>query len=139
MIRVVFDTNVLVSVALPGSRLQRFPRTWREGRCRPLFSRAIFEEYLRVLTYPTFRLAGQEIRRVLEHDFLPYAEFVKVRSQWRVVTEDPSDDKFLACAVDGRASWIVSGDRHLLALHTFRGVRIGSPAEFLRTLGSRWT
>jgi predicted nucleic acid-binding protein len=47
------------------------------------------------------------------------------------VCDDPDDDKFLACALAGKAKVIVSGDRHLLALSGYRGITIIRPAEFV--------
>ena len=137
MIRLVLDTNVLVSIALPGSRLHPLMECWQKGESRLLISLAIFEEYLRVLTYPKFRLSAEEIRLLLEREVRPYAELVRVTSRIHEVASDPSDDKFLACAVDGRADWLVTGDRHLLGLREFRRVRIGTPAQFLRLLKSQ--
>lgn len=134
MIRAVLDTNVLISTALPGSRLGALAAAWRERRCRLLISSDILDEYLRVLTYPKFHLTTDDVQRIVERDLLPYAETVTVVSVIRAVAQDPSDDKFLACSVDGRAEWLVTGDRHLLALNTFRGIRIAPPAEFLRAL-----
>ena len=64
------------------------------------------------------------------------AEWIRVHSSLQVIREDPSDDKFLACAVDGRADRIVTGDRHLLRLKSFRGIRIIPPAEFLKSRAS---
>ena len=134
MIRAVPDTNVLVSIALPGGRLRSLVDGWHRGRYRPLISSEIFEEYLRVLTYPKFQLTSDNIRHLLEGHLLPHAETVRMTSRITAVANDPSDDKFLACAVDGRATWLVTGDHHLLRLGTFRGVRIGPPVEFLRAL-----
>lgn len=130
MTRFVLDTNVLVSIALSGSRLGSLVEYWQQGPGRLLISLPIFEEYLRVLTYPKFRLSLEEVRRLLEREIRPYAELVRVTSRIHEVASDPSDDKFLACAVDGRADWIVTGDRHLLALENFRGIQIGTPAQF---------
>ena len=45
---------------------------------------------------------------------------------------DPSDNRFLECALAGAAHAIVSGDRHLLSLHTFRNIPIVTPAQFLK-------
>ena len=134
MIRVVLDTNVLISTALPRSRLTPLVAAWQSGRCRLLLSSAILDEYLRVLARPKFQLAPEDIRRIVEREVLPYAEIVHVRSQIEAVADDPSDNKFLACAVDGRADQLVTGDRHLLALKHFRGVPISTPAAFLQTL-----
>lgn len=48
---------------------------------------------------------------------------------------DPDDDPIVACAVEGRADLIVSGDRHLLALGECAGIPVVRPADFLRTIG----
>lgn len=134
MIRFVLDTNVLVSIALPRAKLHLLVSAWKEGHCRLLVSGEIFEEYLRVLNYPRLQLSPEDIRQILEVELRPYAEEVKVASRIEQIREDPSDDKFLTCAVDGRADWIVTGDRHLLRLKVFRGIRNGSPTEFLNQL-----
>lgn len=132
VIRVVLDTNVLVSIALPRSRLEPLVEAWQGGRCRLLISAEIFDEYLRVLAYPRFQLSSEDIRRILERDLLPHTQQVRVTSSIHAIPADPSDNKFLACAVDGRADWIVTGDHHLLQLKRFHNIRIGSPSEFLR-------
>ena len=71
MIRVVVDTNILVSVALPESRLQILADGWQKRRFRLLISAEIFDEYLRVLTYPKFNLSSADIKRILEKELLP--------------------------------------------------------------------
>ncbi len=134
MIRAVLDTNVVISIAIEGGRLQSLAAAWREARFRWLISQEIFDEYLRVLTYPRFELSSEDIQRIVELEIRPYAELIHVTTHVRAIPEDPSDDKFLDCAVDGRADWIVSGDQHLLRLKTFRGIRIGSPREFLHLI-----
>jgi predicted nucleic acid-binding protein len=52
----------------------------------------------------------------------------------QVIAEDPTDDRILECAVAGRADLIVSGDRHLRKLKSFREIGIVQPSDFLRTL-----
>ena len=136
MIRVVVDTNIVVSTALPGSRLQPLVEAWKDRRCHLLVSRAIFEEYLRVLTYPKFQLSSQDIARIIEGDLLPYVEFVNVRTRVEAVPEDPADNHFLACAVDGKADLVVSGDHHLLKLRAFQGIPIVPARDFLTRLGT---
>jgi len=49
-----------------------------------------------------------------------------------VIKEDPADNKFLECALAADAKYIVSGDRHLLSLKTFKSIRILPPTEFLK-------
>ena len=136
VIRLVLDTNILISTALPGSRLRELVEAWQDGRCRLLISPEIFDEYLRVFAYPKFGLSMEEIRRILEHDVWPYAEQIKVTTRVTAIAADPSDNKFLACAVDGRADYIVSGDHHLLTLRQFRRIPILTARQFLTHLAS---
>jgi uncharacterized protein len=55
----------------------------------------------------------------------------------RRVCRDPDDDKFIACALGGEADVIVTGDRDLLVLRGYQGVRISKVSEFLRGLNAR--
>ena len=49
----------------------------------------------------------------------------------RVVEDDPDDDKFIECAVELKADYVISGDRHLLAVGDYMGIKIQSPASCL--------
>ena len=133
MIRAVLDTNVFVSAYLLPGRLNRLVDPITQGAFRWLLSHDILEEYGAVAARPRYQLSDEELGTLLFH-VKEQAEWVVGRSSFSVIAQDPSDDKFLACAVDGRADWIVTGDRHLLTLAVFRGVRIGPPAAFLRAL-----
>jgi putative PIN family toxin of toxin-antitoxin system len=92
---------------------------------------AILDEYLRVLSYPKFELSEKEIKELIEEEILPYAEVVKPKRRLRVIERDPADNKFLECAVAGKAGVIISGDKDLLSLGRYRKIRIQSPAQFL--------
>ena len=63
------------------------------------------------------------------------ADTVSPDREVRAVHDDPDDDHLLAAALEGRAAFLVTGDQHVLALGEFEGVRIVTPAEFLKTLG----
>ncbi len=137
MIRVVLDTNVVVSALLfrgPTSRLVSF---WQEGRLAPLISKEIFEEYLRVLGYPKFHLTPNEVKFLAERQILPFAEVVQVKTVPSVIKEDPTDDVFLACAATGRADFLVSGDWHLLLRKKYEGITIISVNDLLVWLSIR--
>jgi predicted nucleic acid-binding protein len=62
---------------------------------------------------------------------LGFLRVVPITGSTRAVEEDPDDDKVIECALVAGASHIVSGDRHLLRLESFRGVSIQTPAAFL--------
>ena len=130
-IRVVLDTNVLVSALLFAGPIGRLVSLWRERRIVLLLSKDVFIEYLRVLAYPKFKLSGEEIKALVEEYVLPFAEMVTEAKTSEVIREDPADDKFLALAAAGRARYIVSGDKHLLALREYHHVKIVTSREFL--------
>ena len=94
----------------------------------------MLEEYLRVLAYPKFRLSDQEIRSLVEEELLPFMQTVRVRGRLAVVRRDPDDDTFLECAVAGRAGYLVTGDRDLRELGSFRGITILTAGEFLERM-----
>jgi putative PIN family toxin of toxin-antitoxin system len=116
MKRIVVDTNALVSALLFGGKAGKLVTLWKQGRIVPLCSREIVEEYLRVLAYPKFQLVKNEIDFLLTHEILPYFKVLIVKQGEPVVVKDPSDDKFIWCALEGHAEVIVSGDKHLLNL-----------------------
>ncbi|EFK96492.1 Conserved Hypothetical protein [sediment metagenome] len=132
MKRIVVDTNVLVSALLFGGKTRQLVTLWKIGRVAPLCSREIVEEYLHVLAYPKFQLSKGEIDFLLKHEILPYFNVLTVKPGKPWVTMDPSDDKFIWCALEGRAEVIVSGDKHLLHLSE-SPVRIISSALFLES------
>lgn len=136
-IRVVLDTNVLVSALLFAGPIGRFVSLWRERRIMLLLSKDVLIECLHVLGYPKFGLTAEEVRSLVEEYFLPFAETVKVAEAPEVIRKDPADDKFLALAAAGRAHDIVSGDKHLLALREYRRVKIVTPREFLESVDQK--
>jgi len=130
VIRAVLDTNVVVSAVLFEGRASRLVPLWQQRRFLPVISSAVLEEYLQVLAYPKFELTAEEIQQVID-EFLPYAEVTSPKERVKVVRRDPADNKFLDCAVAGKAQYLVSGDQDLLSLRSFRGIPIVAVSEFL--------
>jgi uncharacterized protein len=131
-LRLVFDTNVLVSGALfPGSTpFRALEAAVREGllvvspntlmEIHEVLGRAKFDRYIS-------REDRQQFLRLLGG----VAEIVNVIAPIHAC-RDPKDDRFLEAAFYGRAETIVTGDRDLLALNPFRGIRVLTPSAFLR-------
>jgi putative PIN family toxin of toxin-antitoxin system len=134
VIRVVLDTNTLISALLFSGTASRLVPLWQSRRITVLVSKEILQEYLRVLAYPKFQLGDHEIRALVEEELLPFAETVRVRRRLAVVRRDPEDDKFLECAVAGRAEYLVTGDRDLRELGSYRGITILTVGEFLERM-----
>ena len=139
MIRAVLDTNVIVSGILSGPGVPgRILKTWLEDRFHLVTSRAILEELRRVLRYPKIsRRHGWSDARVLEfvEDVTSLAILVPGELRLAIVADDPSDDRYLECAIEGEAGYVVSGDRHLIGLAQYEGVEILSPRAFVDLLG----
>ena len=64
------------------------------------------------------------------------AVFVQARPLDQPVSVDPDDDRFLAAAIAGAAAIIVSGDKHLLQVSGYRGIKVLTAAQFIHTYGS---
>ena len=134
MIRAVLDTNVIVSGILhesgnPGNILKA---VLGGTQLLLITSLPILREVGAVLQRPQItRRHGWDTREIAL--FLARLSAISVltpgRMELHVVIEDPSDDMFLAAALEGDAAYIVSGDRHLLSLGRYQGVAIVSPAQ----------
>jgi len=139
MLRVVIDTNVIVSGILSRQgATAEILNAWRERRFLLLSSPAIVAEIRAVLRYPRihrkYPLTDAEIDQVIsliEHDALLVPGSADVAGS---VPADPKDEMFLACALEGQADVIVSGDHHLLDLGVFRDIPIINPRQFLDQL-----
>jgi len=68
----------------------------------------------------------------VESEVIPFFEPVNVTTKVEIINIDPADNKFLELAEDGKADFILSGDKHLLDLKSYKDFRIIPAAEFLR-------
>jgi putative PIN family toxin of toxin-antitoxin system len=141
MMRVVLDVNVLVSALIsPTGPPAQIVEHWHNQRLLLLTSDLILQELERVALEP-------KLRRYLEGRPSPVPGLVRGLRRFAIVTpgrplsedvsRDPADEKFLACAVEGAADYLVTGDQHLLELVEYQGVAIVSPTEFVRILESK--
>lgn len=139
VLRAVLDANVFISAAIypdgpPGRIIERV----LAEAFTLVLSEGIVDEVLRALEYPKVR---RYVRRDLDaalwfEDLVVLAERVPDASRLSGVSQDPDDDKYLNAAVEGRASFVVTGDPHLLAVGQYEGIRIVTPRTFLDLLSS---
>ena len=134
MMRVVLDTNVLVSAILFKGALSKLVDLWRNGEISPVISKETFDELKTVLSYPKFSLSTDEIKAIIEDEILPYFEVIDIKEKIHGVCRDPNDDTFLAVAVNAKAACIVTGDKDLLALRKYKSIKIVSPHEYMTPL-----
>ena len=132
IIRVVLDTNGLISALLFKGELSGIVGLWQKGQIIPVISKETFDELRAVLEYPKFSLSRAEIKSLIELEILPFFEVVNVSKHIKGVCRDPGDDKFISCAISASADWIVTGDKDLLDLKKYQSIRIIHALDFIK-------
>jgi uncharacterized protein len=141
--RAVLDTNILVSAAIKkGGKPDQILTAAESGEFQWLTSEFILAELADVLGRKHVQHKYHE--RVTARKREGYlmrirnvAEVITVKTRVDAVPIDPKDNPILACGIDGAADYVVTGDPHLRALETFRGILILTPSEFLQILASQ--
>ena len=136
--RIVIDTNIIISFLLkkdsvPGKVVQSVLNDKT-----PLLSDEVEKELFRRVLDPKFDLyASREDRKEFFKLFVLRSETVITTTR---ITDcrDPKDNKFLDLAIDGKADYIVSGDKDLLVLNPFRNIPILNAKDFLSLKDNHW-
>lgn len=132
--RVVLDTNVFVSAIFWEGPPHEILKLAEEGKVKLAASQETLEELFGVLARKKFDRYFQEAqtdrKKISEHIFALVEVFLP-KEEVSLIKEDPSDNRFLSCALAARASFIISGDRHLLDLGKFHNILIINPRQFL--------
>jgi putative PIN family toxin of toxin-antitoxin system len=130
--RIVVDTNVIVSALVFGGVPRRVFEAIEEGICEWFYSVEIEAETRRVLRDKF----GWDERRL--GGYLPalwsVGRMIAAGRQLNVVREDPADNRILECAIAADADAIVTGDGHLLKLSKYEDISILTPREFLTAI-----
>jgi uncharacterized protein len=133
MIRVVLDTNVLVSAIISDGQSRKLLKKAITNQFLLVTSDLILTELVNVLRRPKFKTSEDEIHQTILA-LIRTADVVNVKSKIKAVKKDPKDDMIIETATDGKADLIVSGDVHLLALKNFREIKIIAVQEMLAYL-----
>lgn len=132
--RVVLDTNTIVSGLFWGGHPRQVLELARSGQITLFTASALLDELFDVLSRPKFaerlRIVEASPESVVE-DYAALAEMVIVTEVIPVIAEDPDDDQVIACAIAAHADYIVSGDRHLLALAVYNSIQILNATQFM--------
>lgn len=131
--KVVVDTNVLVSGIFWGGNPGRILDAIIDGRCELLVTPPIFSEYLRVID----TLAGNRSADLIPRwsRFLNETATMVIPSPSPIACEHAADQKFLECGVGGKADFLVSGDDDLLSLKEVTGIPILTPKKICGLFG----
>ena len=139
MTRVVLDTNLFVSAILsPKGKPARILKMVLDAKLDLVLSPAIIKEVSLVINYGKIRklLAKRSVTLVKIKNTLQkivkMAIMVSGETDIRLIDRDPSDNMLLACAIEGKVDYIISGDHHLTDIISFEGISIVTPDHFLR-------
>ncbi|MCG2827045.1 MAG: putative toxin-antitoxin system toxin component, PIN family, partial [Thermoplasmatales archaeon] len=131
MIRAVIDTNVFISSFITYGKSRKVLDKVFAGKIRLLTSPAILLEFEEVLSREKFGLTRTQVQRIVSL-LIHSSEVIESKTKIILITEDPDDNKLLECAIDGRAKYIITGDKHLLKIRKYKNIRIVNPNSFLR-------
>jgi len=131
MLRVVVDTNVYISAIFWGGKPRHVIDLGRDGKIQIFTSEDIEQEILDKLM-TKFGLNSDDAGMVMA-DFSTFTKAVRISRRIHVVKDDSDDDKFIECAVECGAEFIISGDKHLLKMKKYKGIDIMNAATFLKS------
>ena len=130
----VFDTNILFSATgWQGKPFQCVQRA-RAGEVQVVTCSELIEELAEKLEARLHFSADQVAETIA--DYLGFLQVIQIPKVLMAVPRDPEDNMVLECAIEGEAQYIVSGDKHLLELEEYRGIRIIRAADFLNLVSA---
>ena len=132
--RVILDTNLLISRALTPSSLTASAVRLIVDHCDLLVSQATMDEFASTLTRIQSKgYVKQDEALVLITAYKEMVEWVPIIKRVQEC-RDPKDDKFLELALNGRADYIITGDKDLLVLNPFIETQILTTKDFITTI-----
>ncbi len=135
--RAVIDTNVFVS-SFFGGNPRKIIDLWKNDKLTLCLSNAVLDEYINVL-----RRIGLKDEAELEELILLFSSgfnllFTTKTPKVKIIRNDPDDDKFIECAMALKADVIITGDREVLSIKEYRGIKIMTPLQFLENYRQKY-
>ena len=136
--RVILDTNVFVSGVFFSGPPYQILQAWRDQMMQLVVSPEIIEEYQRVGDILGEQFPGVDLDPIINL-LIVEAMAVSAPALPEQVCADKDDDKFLACAAASNTRLVVSGDKHLLDVSGYDGIRVLRPRSFVDEFSVRWS
>lgn len=133
MLKVVADTNTLISAFIAEGNEYNLLKQAKLGRIKLITTLQILKEFKGVISRPKFGFSKEQ-REAVTKQVISLSEVIAPTEKIKVIKEDAADNKVLEAAVSGKADCIVSGDKHLLQLKEFGGIKIVRTHEILNKL-----
>jgi len=134
MVRVVLDTNVFVSILLKSKSCLKIRNAFLDGAFDIVTSPDLIKELIATIGKPKFKniFDHHEIKNLIE--LINIDAILSIPEEKITVCRDPADNIILECAVSGKVDFIVTGDKDLLTLKSFRKISIITPKKFLEII-----
>ncbi len=129
MLRVVPDTNVLVSATIVQGKQFEILRLAKLGKIKLIVSPEIIKEFEEVISREKFGFTKEQIVHATKQ-ILEIAEIIIPQKKLEIIKEDPDDNMILECASESNADYIISGDPHLLAVKSYGNIEIVNATNF---------
>ncbi|MBI4596357.1 MAG: putative toxin-antitoxin system toxin component, PIN family [Candidatus Tectomicrobia bacterium] len=130
MLKVVFDTNVIISAALTEEGLPALLLSLTlGGKVSPFISPALIKEYQMVLDRPRFKFDPEEVKGLIEK-INQKATLVQPTETLSILNDEP-DNRILECALKAKADFIITGNKKHFPFTEFKGIEIVTPREFI--------
>ena len=127
---IVLDTNVFISGIFFSGPPYEILRAWKNSRLQIVLTQQILEEYQRVAESLADKFPTVDILPIIEllsiHGLIISADGYEIS-----LCDDPDDDKFIECALASNIKIIISGDKHLLNISGYQGIKVLKPREFV--------
>lgn len=133
MMRATFDTNILVSGVIRKGKPHKLLDHVADKRLELVISKEILDEFVDVIKREKLKLTKEQQNQFIEF-ITNLSSITETVSKFKIIKEDPDDDKILDAAYDGKADYIVSGDSDLLNLKGFEGIKIVTASEMMEIL-----
>lgn len=133
MLRIVLDTNVLLSAIVCNGKPRKLFQMGIDGKYKILISKDTLDELSEVIQRPKFQMTSEDIVRVVSA-LMETGENVRITSNFKVIRNDPDDNIIINTAHDGNADYVVSGDKDIKDLKNFKKIKIVSVDEMLKIL-----
>ena len=129
--KVILDTNVLISGIFFKGPPYQILKFWRDNKLDLVASEEIFKEYDLVCERLHTKHPNIDIREIIDLIAINAHFYQQVKIN-KPITQDPDDDKFIKCALAADVKIIVSGDKHLLDVNGYQGIEVISPVNFIK-------
>jgi len=130
-LKIIIDTNVLISGIFFTGPPYQILQGWRDGRFNLILSKEIFDEYRRVAERLSLQFKSIDIHDILDLIAINAEFFQPIKLSQNICT-DPDDEKFISCALSSNSKIIVTGDKHLLKITGYKGIEIITPKAFIK-------